>query len=99
MKAILNNPEADSLSKTGAERVTIKRASEITGYSESAIRNKIFNGIWPENIVWKWGPDGVQLIILEGYNTWTNQNGKVSRRGRHQSASSLCLTGTNTTNL
>lgn len=78
------------------ECVTIQKAAEITGYSESAIRNKINAGVWPENIVWKWGPDGVQLIILEGYNKWANQTGKASMRGKRRSASSLCLTGTNT---
>ena len=45
--------------------VTVKKAAELTGYSESAIRNKINIGIWPENIVWKWGNDGVQLFFGE----------------------------------
>jgi len=79
--------------------VTVKKAAELTGYSESAIRNKINIGIWPENIVWKWGNDGVQLILMEGYNKWARQLGRASMRGRHSSASSLCLTGTNTSSL
>ncbi len=82
-----------------AGHVTIRKASELTGYTERAIRHKISNGLWPENLVWKWGPDGVQLIIMEGYETWANQLGKVSMRGRHQSASTFYLTGTNTGSL
>jgi hypothetical protein len=92
----ISKVHSDILSRFGAELVTIAKAAELTGYSESAIRNKIFNGVWPENIVWKWGPDGVQLIIWEGYNTWAKQSGKVSRRGRHQSESISFTMGTNT---
>lgn len=95
MKAI----SSEILSRLGAEFVTIAKAAELTGYSQSAIRNKIFNGIWPENVVWKWGPDRVQLIILEGYNSWARQSGKASMRGKHQSASISCATGTNTSSL
>lgn len=81
------------------EPVTIKKAAEITGYSEAAIRSKINIGIWPENIVWKWGPDGVQLIILEGYDKWARQLGKASMRGKRQSASTSFTLGTNTSSL
>ena len=93
MNAILNK------SQTVVEYVTVRKAAELTGYSERAIRHKISNGLWPENIVWKWAPDGVQLIIMEGYYTWANQIGKVSMRGRHPSASTSFTLGTNTSSL
>ena len=71
-----------------ADFVTIKKAAEITGYTERAIRHKIASGLWPENVVWKWAPDGVQLIIMEGYFTWAKQLGRASLRGHRQSESS-----------
>lgn len=71
--------------------VTIRKASELTGYSEDAIRTKISTGIWAENHEWKWGPDAVQLIDLEGYDTWANMTGKASTRGRRRSGSSSCI--------
>ena len=95
IKAALKRIE-EQLKQTAREPCTIKKASEITGYSESAIRNKINIGMWPEDVVWKWGPDAVQLILMEGYSKWARQHGKASMRGRHSSASTLCLTGTNT---
>lgn len=82
-----------------ADAVTIKKAAELTGYTERAIRHKISNGLWPENEVWKWGPDGVQLIIMEGYNKWAKQLGRASMRGRHRSASTSFTLGTNTSSL
>lgn len=71
-----------------ANYVTVGKASKVTGYSERAIRHKIASGIWPENVVWKWAPDGVQLIIMKGYFTWAKQAGRASRRGHRQSESS-----------
>jgi len=62
--------------------VTVRRASQLTGYSEDAIRCKINTGIWRENEVWKWGPDGVQLVDLEGYDKWESQPGRPSKRGK-----------------
>lgn len=79
--------------------VTIRKASEITGYSEDAIRKKVSNGVWPENLVWKWGLDGVQLIDLEGYNKWAKQTGRASKRGRIRSSSTSDTKGKDTNQL
>lgn len=62
--------------------VKINKAAELTGYSECSIRNKINKGIWKENMIWKWGPDGVQLIDLLGYDIWASSSGIKSPRGR-----------------
>lgn len=66
--------------------VKIQKASELTGYSEDAIRTKIGTGIWPEGLVWKWAPDSVQLIDVEGYNKWAQMPGRASKRGRRKVA-------------
>lgn len=67
--------------------VTVRKASEMTGYTEDAIRTKLNTGVWPEGLVWKWGPDSVILIDLEGYDKWAKQLGKASLRGRRRSSS------------
>lgn len=98
VEAVLKTIE-DRQTQSAPQLVTIKKAAELTGYTESAIRNKINIGIWPENVVWKWGEDGVQLIIWEGYNKWARQLGRASMRGRRQSASTSFTLGTNTSSL
>lgn len=50
--------------------VTIRRFSELSGYSEGAIRTKISRGIWLEDCVWARAPDGRQLISIQGYEKW-----------------------------
>lgn len=66
--------------------VKIQKAVELTGFSEDAIRTKIGSGVWPEDFVWKWSPDGVQLVDLEGYNKWAQMPGRASKRGRRKAA-------------
>ena len=53
-----------------ADRVTIKRHSQLTGYSEAAIRSKIAGGVWLENEVWFRAKDGRILISQRGYDRW-----------------------------
>jgi len=50
--------------------VTVKKLSEMTGYSVKAINNKIDRGVWPKNKVWLHAPDGRRLIDIEGYESW-----------------------------
>lgn len=50
--------------------ITIKKLSELTRYSEAAIRTKVTRGVWKEDHVWIRGPDGRILIDLEGYEKW-----------------------------
>jgi hypothetical protein len=56
-----------------APYVVIKKAAEITGYSERAIEEKIAKGIWLEGRVWVKAPDGRRLISLRGYSQWVEQ--------------------------
>src|SRR5688572_22982118 len=52
------------------DKVTISRAAELTGYTQSAIRSKIECGVWPEKVVWFRAPDNRILISLRGYEEW-----------------------------
>lgn len=56
--------------------VTIRKASDICGYTEDAIRAKIADGTWLEGRVWRRAPDGRILISTEGYDEWAE--GRVS---------------------
>lgn len=53
--------------------VTIKRFSDLTGYSEDAIRSKIKRGDWLEGTIWKKASDGRVLMSIEGYNQWVEK--------------------------
>lgn len=45
--------------------VTIKRFSELSGYTEKAIRNKIDRGVWTNGKHWTKSPDGrIQMNLL-----------------------------------
>lgn len=50
--------------------VTVKKAAELTGYTEAAIRDKIRDGVWLMQRVWLKAPDGRVLINMEGYERW-----------------------------
>lgn len=50
--------------------VTIERFSQASGYTPDAVRAKIKNGVWLENLVWRKAPDGRVLISPEGYEKW-----------------------------
>lgn len=50
--------------------VTVQRASELTGYTQKAIRRKIEEGIWREGVMWLKAPDGRILIDMEAYQKW-----------------------------
>ena len=50
--------------------VTIKRFSELTGYTQDAVRTKIKNGIWLLNTHYKKAPDGRVLMSLKEYEKW-----------------------------
>lgn len=55
---------------TPARYVTVRLASQLTGYSESAIYTKISTGVWEELKVWRRAPDGRVLVDLQGYLKW-----------------------------
>jgi len=50
--------------------VTIGKFSAESGYTEDAIRTKIKNGVWLQDVVWIKAPDGRVLIDTEGYEKW-----------------------------
>lgn len=50
--------------------VMISRASELTGYSEDAIRHKVKNGTWAQGRVWRKTPDGRIAINMTEYDKW-----------------------------
>jgi len=50
--------------------VTIKKAAELSGYSERAIEAKRAEGVWLEGIVWIKAPDGRILISPDGIDAW-----------------------------
>ena len=60
------------------DHVTIERFSELTGYSEFAIRSKIKRGDWRQGEQFFKAPDGRILMSLEGYAQWVTK-GEIGR--------------------
>ena len=50
--------------------VTIPKFVELSGYTADAIRSKIRDGIWREDLEWKRAPDSRILIDVDGYHRW-----------------------------
>lgn len=55
------------------DHVTIERFSELTGYSEDAIRSKIKRGDWRQDEQYFKAPDARILMSLEGYAQWVTR--------------------------
>lgn len=68
--------------------VTVKRFNELSGYTESAVRTKISEGVWLEGRVWRRAPDGRVLIDVAGYTAWV-EGGPSSALPTLRSTSSL----------
>lgn len=49
---------------------TVKQFSAESGYTEAAIRAKMADGTWTENLVWRHAPDSRVLIDVRGYEKW-----------------------------
>lgn len=65
--------------------MTIKRFSEATGYSEQAVRDKIYKCEWLEGVHYTKAPDSRVLILPEGFLKWAmkeNSAASVRRRPR-----------------
>lgn len=68
--------------------VTIPKFAELSGYSPAAIRSKIRDGIWRQDLEWRKAPDRRILIDVEGYQRWVEGDGvlklvqKTARRGQ-----------------
>jgi hypothetical protein len=50
--------------------VTIRKFSEMSGYTEKAVYRKIEDGIWVEGQQYCRAPDNRILMNLEGYEKW-----------------------------
>jgi hypothetical protein len=50
--------------------VRIKKAAELSGYSEKAIRRKIGDGVWLKDVIWVKAPDGRILISPDAIDEW-----------------------------
>jgi hypothetical protein len=55
-----------------------KKFSDLTGYTEEAIRHKMKDGTWPQGRVWKKGPDGRLLINVQEYDKWIDLDGRAA---------------------
>lgn len=62
--------------------VLIKKMADLTGYSERAIREKVYTGEWSFAVR---SPDKRLHIDIEGYEAWVSQSTKdVVRRPNRQ---------------
>jgi len=50
--------------------ITIHKLSELTGYSENAIRAKIKKGVWLMERHWRKAPDGRVLLNPQAIEDW-----------------------------
>lgn len=67
----MNREDAPSVMViSGFQYVQKSVAAALTGYSVKAQQRKIEEGVWREGHEWIKGPDGLQLISVEGYNKW-----------------------------
>lgn len=53
--------------------VLINVFSNLTGYTDKAVRRKIEDGVWLENIHYKKAPDGRVTMNLQEYYKWVEQ--------------------------
>ncbi|MEX3763128.1 excisionase [Paraburkholderia phenoliruptrix] len=69
--------EDDTVRYISVRYVTIGRFSELSGYTERAIRAKIHDGTWSRDDVWIKAPDGRILINIDGYHEWVERGPTV----------------------
>jgi len=68
--------------------VTIAKFAAESGYTEDAIRTKIRDGIWREDLEWRKAPDGRVLIDVDGYHRWVETGPVLSARRKPVSSGS-----------
>ena len=73
--------------------LTISKFANESGYTPAAIRSKIRDGIWQQDLEWRKAPDGRILIDVEGYHRWVEGNPvlQVARKLVPRSGSSAPL--------
>jgi len=69
--------------------VTVAKFCIETGYTEDAVRTKIRDGVWLQNIIWIKAPDGRILMSIEGYNEWVEAAVISQRRQKRVTKSPL----------
>jgi hypothetical protein len=67
--------------------VTIKKFSEMSGYTANAVRSKIKRGDWLEGHVWIKAPDGRILIDVVGYESWVASKETAGQRADRRKGS------------
>lgn len=53
-----------------ARYVMISRFCEMTGYTDRAVRRKIEDGVWMQNVQYRKAPDGHIFIDMDGFEKW-----------------------------
>ena len=54
--------------------VTIKKFSDLSGYTAKAVQRKIQDGKWRQDQMWRRAPDGRILIDLEEFEKWAESS-------------------------
>jgi hypothetical protein len=67
MSAVMAEPEQH------AEYVLINKFCWLTGYTDKAVRGKIFEGVWVEGREYRRGPDGRIQIHMPSYYKWVEK--------------------------
>lgn len=78
--------------------VTIAKFAAESGYTERAIRGKIYDGTWNQGEVWVRAPDNRILIDVAGYEAWVTSGARSApalspRRAAASSPPPLVLSG------
>lgn len=59
--------------------VTVKKFAEMSGYTPSAIYQKMNNGVWTEGRQFRKAPDGRVMINVEGVERWVEGQREPSK--------------------
>jgi hypothetical protein len=78
--------------------VTIRKFSELTGYSEQAVCAKIRDGTWLQGQVFCKAPDGRILISVEGFKLWVEAGQAFPKRQQIRIKSPSPIKGSLTAN-
>lgn len=57
--------------------ISISEHSDLTGYTEDEIQQRINSGMWAEGEVWIWGANLERLIDMQGFNEWAKKPSRL----------------------
>jgi hypothetical protein len=57
--------------------VLISKFIELTGYSEVAVRAKMYQGVWQKDLHWRKAGGRIHISMTE-YDTWVVTQGKIT---------------------